>query len=75
MPPKPYDPFDPGIYLDFAGTENFPRFMIGNWKTGAWWSGNKWVTDRRKSKLFNDLAEARDVAWHIRLNGLRFPEQ
>ncbi len=75
MPPKHYDPFDPGIFLDFAGTEDCPRYMIGNWKAGSWWSGGKWVEDRSKSRLFSDFTQARDEAWHIRVNCLRFPEQ
>jgi hypothetical protein len=75
MPPNPYDPFDPGMFLDFLGTEKFPRYAIGNWKMRLWWSGNKWVQDHRKSKLFNDFVAARDEAWDMRVSGLRFPEQ
>ena len=75
MPPKPYDPFEPGVFLDFAGTEDFQRYLIGNWKVRMWWAGNRWVSDRSKAKLFNDFCEARDAAWHIRVNCLRFPEQ
>ncbi|MHB8974060.1 MAG: hypothetical protein ACYC4N_26795 [Pirellulaceae bacterium] len=70
MAPKRYDPFDPGIYLDFLGTEDCPRFIIGNWKMRLWWSGNEWITDRSKAKLFSDFAEARDEAWGLRPNYL-----
>ncbi len=75
MPPLRYDPFDPGIFLDFAGAEDFQRYLIGNWKMKLWWSGSRWVEDRSKSRLFSDFTQARDEAWHIRINCLRFPEQ
>lgn len=75
MPPHRYDPFDPGVYLDFLGNDKFRRYVIGNWKMRLWWSGNKWVQDHRESKLFSDFVEARDEAWHLRVNCLRFPEQ
>ena len=76
MAPKRYDPFDPGIFLDFARHRGMPTVhAIGNWKMRLWWSGNKWVTDHCNAKLFNDFTEARDEAWAMRLSGLRFPEQ